>query len=143
MGQTGQSEAIHSPEACASVVVKLTMPAVWSIEVVCTVAISCWPSVLRTMSRPLASGAYRKLRSPSPGRPVRMIAVNDFSGLISSACALDKAEASAATDSLDRGMGCLYRQHIKAHCSRSGASSSHPVADRLLGVLRHQGFELV
>jgi len=27
IGQTGQSEAIHSPEAWASVVVKLTMPA--------------------------------------------------------------------------------------------------------------------
>ena len=25
--QTGQSEAIHSPEACASMVVKLTVPA--------------------------------------------------------------------------------------------------------------------
>src|SRR5262245_9224582 len=31
-----------------------------------------------------------------------MVAVNDFSGLTSSACALAKAEASAATDSLDR-----------------------------------------
>ena len=35
MGQTGQSDAIHSPEACASVVVKLTIPAVWSMAVVC------------------------------------------------------------------------------------------------------------
>ena len=26
IGQTGQSEAIHSPEACASMVVKLTIP---------------------------------------------------------------------------------------------------------------------
>ena len=57
MGQTGQSEAIHSPEACASTVVRLTMPAAWSIEVVYTVAISCCPSVVRTMSSPLDSGA--------------------------------------------------------------------------------------
>ena len=57
IGQTGQSEAIHSPEACASVVVRLTMPAVWSMAVVCTVAISCCPNVLRTMSSPLESGA--------------------------------------------------------------------------------------
>ena len=56
-GQTGQSEAIHSPEACASMVVRLTIPVVWSTAVVCIVAISCWPSVLRTMSRPLDSGA--------------------------------------------------------------------------------------
>ena len=44
-GQTGQSDAIHSPEACASVVVKLTIPAVVSMAVVCSVAISCWPRV--------------------------------------------------------------------------------------------------
>ena len=56
-GQTGQSEAIHSPEACASMVVKLTIPEPLSIAVVCTVAISCCPSVLRTMSSPLESGA--------------------------------------------------------------------------------------
>src|SRR5262249_40425135 len=71
-----------------------------------------------------------------------MVAVNDFSGLISSACALAKAKASAATDSLDRCMGRLHRQDIKTHCSGSGASSSDPVTDRLLGILRHQGFEL-
>jgi len=41
MGQTGQSEAIHSPEACASTVVKLTRPDAGSMAVVCTVAISC------------------------------------------------------------------------------------------------------
>ena len=48
---------IHSPEACARIVVRLTMPAAWSIAVVCTVAISCWLKVLRTMSSPLDSGA--------------------------------------------------------------------------------------
>src|SRR5215471_17528696 len=45
-GQTGQSEAIHSPEAWASMVVRLTIPTVGSMAVVCTVAISCCPSVL-------------------------------------------------------------------------------------------------
>ena len=54
---TGQSEAIHSPEACARRVVRLMRPLVWSTAVVWTVAISCWPSVLRTMSRPLESEA--------------------------------------------------------------------------------------
>src|SRR5215831_2028819 len=141
-GQTGQSEAIHSPEAWASVVVKWTMPAVWSIAVVCKVAISCWPSVLRTMSRPLESGAYRKRRSPSHGRPVRMVAVRDFSGLMSSACALAKAEASAATVSLDPGMDSLRIKYIKAHRPRFRALGFHPVPDRLPGILGHQGFEL-
>src|SRR5215467_2097884 len=142
IGQTGHSEAIHSPEACASVVVRLTMPAVWSIEVVCKVAISCCPNVLRTMSSPLESGAYRKLRSPSPGRPVRIVAVSDFSGLTSSAWALAKAEASAATVSLDRGMVGLRLQHVKAHRPRFRALCFHAVPNGLPGILRHQGLEL-
>src|SRR6516162_7429058 len=111
------------------------------MAVVCKVAISCCPSVLRTMSRPLESGAYRKLRSPSPGRPGRMVAMSDFSGLMSSACALAKAEASAATVSLER-MGRLRLQHIKAHRPRFRALGFHAVPDRLLGILGHQGFEL-
>src|SRR5215472_9085548 len=94
------------------------------------------------MSSPLASGAYRKLRSLSSDRPVRMVAVSDFSGLISSACALAKADASAATVSLDRGMGRLRLQHIKAHCPRFRALGFYAVPDGLLGILRHQGFEL-
>src|SRR5262245_53993164 len=140
IGQTGQSEAIHSPEACASMVVRLTIPIAGSMAVVCTVAISCWPSVLRTMSSPDASGAYRKLRSPSPGRPLRMVAVSDFSGLISTACALASAAARAATDSLDRGMAGL--QHIEAHRARLGAPAPHSVPNRLPNVLRHQRLKL-
>src|SRR5262249_23869947 len=68
--------------------------------------------------------------------------VNDFSGLTSSAWALAKAEASAATVSLDRGTGCLHLQHIKAHRPRFRALGSHAVSDRLLGILGHQGSEL-
>src|SRR5262249_5623398 len=115
MEQTGQSEAIHSPDACASTVVKLTMPDAWSMAVVCTVAISCWPSVLRTMSRPLANGAERKARSPSPGPATLIVAVSDFSGLTSSAWALARAEARAPTDSLDRCMARLRFQDIEAY----------------------------
>src|SRR5438046_5151557 len=71
-----------------------------------------------------------------------MVAVNDFSGLISSACALAKAEASAATDSLDRCMGGLRRQDVEAHRPRFRPLGPHPMPDRLLGVLRHKGLEL-
>src|SRR5215510_1696700 len=71
-----------------------------------------------------------------------MVAVSDFSGLTSSAWALAKAEASAATVSLDRGMGGLVLQHIKAHRSRFRALGFHAVPDGLLGILGHQGFEL-
>src|SRR5689334_6580584 len=71
-----------------------------------------------------------------------MVAVSDFSGLMSSAWALAKAEANAATDSLDRGMGHLRLQHIKAHGARFRALCFHPVADGLPGIVGHQGFEL-
>src|SRR6516225_1984595 len=71
-----------------------------------------------------------------------MVAVSDFSGLMSSAWALAKAEASAATVSLDRGMGGLHLQHIKAHGPRFRALGLDTVPDRLPGILGHQGFEL-
>src|SRR5215475_5712247 len=71
-----------------------------------------------------------------------MVAVNDFSGLMSSAWAFAKAEASAATDSLDRGMVRLALQHIKTHRPRARALGPHSVADRLLGILGHKGLEL-
>src|SRR6516164_6584536 len=70
-----------------------------------------------------------------------MVAVSDFSGLMSSAWALAKAEASAAIDSLDRGIGCLRLQHVKAHRPRFRALGFHAVANGLLGILRHQGLE--
>src|SRR5262252_4796532 len=71
-----------------------------------------------------------------------MVAVSDFSGLTSSAWALAKAEASAATVSLDRGMGGLRLQHIKAHRPRFRALGFHAVPDGFLGILGHQGFQL-
>src|SRR5262249_49707320 len=71
-----------------------------------------------------------------------MMAVSDFSGLISSACALANAEASAATVSLDRGMDRLRLQHIKAHRPRFRALGFHAVPNRLPGILGHEGFEL-
>src|SRR5215472_17885543 len=72
-----------------------------------------------------------------------MVAVSDFSGLMSSAWALAKADARAATDSLDRGMGRLLRlQHIKAHRPRFRTLGFHAMPDGLPGILGHQGFEL-
>jgi Homeodomain-like domain len=47
----------HSPEAWASTVVSDTVWMSWSMVVVCSVAISCWPKTLRTMSSPLESDA--------------------------------------------------------------------------------------
>src|SRR5262245_1744745 len=70
-----------------------------------------------------------------------MVAVSDFSGLMSSAWALANAEASAATDSLDRGIGCLRLQHVKAHRPRFRTLGFHAMSDGLPGILGHQGFE--
>src|SRR5437016_63869 len=70
-----------------------------------------------------------------------MVATRDFSGLVSSSCALASAAASDATDSLDRCMTALYLQEIEAHRAGLGALGANPMADRLLGVLRHQGLE--
>src|SRR5215468_7017701 len=61
---------------------------------------------------------------------------------MSSAWALAKAEASAATVSLDRGMGRLHLQRIKAHRARFRALGFHAMPDGLPGILRHQCFEL-
>src|SRR6266852_387292 len=94
------------------------------------------------MSSPLESGAYRKVRAPSPGRSVPMVPTSDFSGFVSSDCALARAAASAAIDSLDRCMGGLRFEDIEAHGPVLRAAGSDAVADALLGILREERFEL-
>src|SRR5438128_10454529 len=71
-----------------------------------------------------------------------MVAVRDFSGLTRCACALANAEARAANVSLDRCMGGLRIQDIKAHGARLRAFGSHAMPHGFLGVFRHQGLEL-
>src|ERR1700730_6574369 len=71
-----------------------------------------------------------------------MVAVSDFSGLTRCACALAKAAARAANDSLDRCTGGLRIQDIEAHRSRFRALRAHAMADRLLGILGDDVFEL-
>src|ERR1700733_14981247 len=143
MAHTGQSDAIHSPEECANIVVRLTIPAVRSSAVVWTVAISCCPKVLRTMSSPLDSGAYRKVCSVPLGPSPRIVATSDFSGLTNSPWALAKAAANVPIEGLDRCMAAsLSTEGVKADGSRFGPLGPHTVSDRLLGVLRHQALEL-
>src|SRR6516165_5187972 len=71
-----------------------------------------------------------------------MVAVCDFSGLTRCACALASAAARAANDSLDRCTGGLRVEHIKAHSARFRTLCPHAMADGLLGIFRHQRFEL-
>src|SRR5262249_49343540 len=113
-----------------------------SIAVDCTIAIACRPRLLRTISRPLDSGAYRKARPGSRGDEAPMIPTSDFSGLVSSACALASAAAMAPIDSLDRCMAALQVQDIDSHRPRSRPLRPNAVPGRLLGVFGHQSFEL-
>src|SRR5689334_13241950 len=93
------------------------------------------------MSRPLESGAYRKLRSSSRGNGERRVAVSDFSGLVSSACALASAAAMAPMVSLERCIGPLPLDHIEAHRAGLRALGANAVSERLLGVPGHQALE--
>src|SRR6266702_2847323 len=67
---------------------------------------------------------------------------SDFSGLLSSSCALASAAAIAPIDSLERCMAALHAQDIKAHRTGFGSFGSDAMADRFLGVLGHKGLEL-
>src|SRR5215831_9999715 len=70
-----------------------------------------------------------------------IVATSDFSGLVSSACALANAAAMVPMDSLERCTAALHAQDIKAHRTGFGSFGSDAVADRLLGVLGHKGLE--
>src|SRR5260370_41904985 len=70
-----------------------------------------------------------------------MVATSDFSGLVSSACALASAAAMVPMDSLQRCMAALHAQDIKAHRTGFGSSGSDAMANRLLCVLGHKGLE--
>src|SRR5215469_10711848 len=142
IAHTGQSEAIHSPEACARTVLSRTIPTLSSIEVVCTVAISCWLRVLRTMSSPLDNGAYRKDRSDPLVWSDRIIPTKDFSGLTNCAWALASAAAIVPMVSLECCMVTLGFEEVEADGARFRTFGAHPVADCLLGIFWHQGFEL-
>src|SRR5262249_15175998 len=93
------------------------------------------------MSRPLDNGAWRKVRSASPGAVALSVVVSDLSGLSPSAWAFARAEARAPTDSLDRCMARPRVQEVEAHRAGFGALCSHPMSDRLFGVFGQQGLE--
>src|SRR5580693_8076001 len=116
-------------------------PASESIDVVCTVAISCLPKALRTISSPLESEAYRNVRSPSLGNGERMVATSDFSGLVSSDWALARALAIAPIDSLDRCISSLHFKEFEADGAGFRALGPKAMPGCLLGVLRHQALQ--
>src|SRR5580704_15013637 len=70
-----------------------------------------------------------------------VVATRDFSGLVSSACALANAAARQAMDSLDRCMAALLVEEVEAHGSGFRAFGADAVTDRLLGILRHKALQ--
>src|SRR5260370_5970240 len=71
-----------------------------------------------------------------------MVPTSDFSGLASSICALASAVARAAIEALERCMARLRgREEVKADSARFGALGTHPMANCLFGVFRHQALE--
>src|SRR5438132_492782 len=71
-----------------------------------------------------------------------MVAESDFSGLVSSACALASAAAIAPIVSLERCMGRLPVAEVEAHRAGFRALGANAVTDGLLGVLRDEALEL-
>src|SRR6266404_5394269 len=69
-----------------------------------------------------------------------MVAIRDFSGFVSSPWALARAAAMAAIDSLQRCIGHLHQ--VEADGAGFGAFCAQAMADRFLGILRHQLLEL-
>jgi hypothetical protein len=82
------------------------------------------------------------VRCVSPALPVGMVAVSDFSGFTSCACALARAAARAASDSLDCCTGGLRVQNIKADRTGFRALCTHPVPDRLSCIFENEALEL-
>ena len=72
----------------------------------------------------------------------RMVAVSDFSGLASSVCALASAPAIAPIVSLERCMTGLRLEQIEADGAGFRALGANAMAGRLLGIFRHQLFQL-
>src|ERR1700716_3463473 len=70
-----------------------------------------------------------------------MVAVSDFSGLVSSAWALARAPAMAPIDSLERCITSLHFKEVEADGAGFRALGAQAMPYRLLGVLGHQPFQ--
>src|SRR6516162_966137 len=70
--------------------------------------------------------------------------MSDFSGLVSSTCALASAVASAAIDELHHCIAQLRVRGHKIEADGSGFRTPRPnaVTDRLLGIFRYQALQL-
>src|SRR4029077_15220010 len=71
-----------------------------------------------------------------------MVATSDFSGLVSSACALASAAARQAMDSLDRCcIAALQAEEVETDGAGFRPPGADAMAPRLLGILRHKALQ--
>src|ERR1700722_882574 len=70
-----------------------------------------------------------------------MVATSDFSGLVSSARALESAPPRLARASLDRCMAALPAQKVEAHGTGFRALGPNAMPDGFLGIFRHEALE--
>src|SRR5271166_3869662 len=71
-----------------------------------------------------------------------MVAVSNFSGFVSSDCALASAAAMAPIDSLHRCMARLHVEELETDRAGFRTLGAHAVAESFFGVLWHQRLEL-
>ena len=87
---------------------------------------------------PARQRGIAEVRCGSRGKGDRIVATSDFSGLVSSTCALASAAAMVAMVSLERCIAAsLQVQKIDCHGAGFEASGPNPMPDCLFGVLRH------
>ena len=89
---------------------------------------------------PARQGSITKGPVGSRGNGERMVAIWDFSRLESSLWALANAPAMAQMVSLERCIGELPIQEVKADGTGFGPLGPQAMAGSLLGVFRHQLF---
>jgi hypothetical protein len=132
IAQTGQSEAIHSPDECATTVVRVIVPAAWSTAVVCRVAISRRMASLplTVVIRHVSASTSRHERQYRDGRgepsDLRAAETQRDRGVVGPDPVLQR----------DRGRArslCVLNSRISARCTRPptarpGCSSIRPAA---------------
>ena len=139
--QTGQSEAIHSPEACANTVVRLIIPAVcptpWSGRWQSHAGPkSCARCRVRSTARRSETSFRPALRQLADRGDKRFFRIGEF------ICALARAAARLPIEPLDRCMFDLPSQEVKTDGAGLRTLGPNAMADRLMGILRHQALQL-
>ena len=135
IGQTGQSEAIHSPEAWASTVVRLTMPVVWSTAVACITAISSRECPAGGSAMAFGAGARNRERSVSSYSAERVAMQRSSPSIGGLAAALAKAQAEIINP--EKSTSSAMRRSRQGLTSSARRSASSRVSSPLLDICNY------